>query len=292
MSEEALSKSGQELFRELLRLYGTAEVEDYHKVGQWRDELMRTDLVLIEAHRKEAGAPDPPELDEVIMPEMPSVGGGFLGGGLSALIGAGAPIAAGGLAASLGQAGGHVAELRLIALFVSKWKLDPAKSKALLAKLSPQGRRHIITNFKITGSGDATLELDKYIAECERDGSLANAAAVTVAAAQPAVQPAGPVISPRPPLSVVMAGMKRPLMVPAFGNPALDPSKRPRLSVPGMMAPGMRPAAGLTTPASALAARLAAQRAQSMGGGQPGWNPAAGAAGGNGNFLRNLLQNR
>ncbi|CAE8718559.1 unnamed protein product [Polarella glacialis] len=65
---DRLEKSGPELFRELLRVYPVAEVDDYWRNGAWQDAVMRTDIVLVEAHRKEAGAPDAPELSEVEMP--------------------------------------------------------------------------------------------------------------------------------------------------------------------------------------------------------------------------------
>lgn len=78
--EAALQKKGIELFRELKRIYETVDFDDYYhkdnwgsKVGVWRDDLMRLDLQLLEAHRFEAGAPDPPPLEEVEVPEMPKV---------------------------------------------------------------------------------------------------------------------------------------------------------------------------------------------------------------------------
>lgn len=51
--EERLAKQGPELFKELKRIYSVAEVEDYFKNGVWREDLMRTDLQLIEVHRRE-----------------------------------------------------------------------------------------------------------------------------------------------------------------------------------------------------------------------------------------------
>merc|ERR1719433_1074409 len=72
--EDFLEKTGAELFRELLRVYEVAELDDYFKAGKWRDETMKCDLLLLHAHRKEAGAPDPIPLEEVVMPELPKTG--------------------------------------------------------------------------------------------------------------------------------------------------------------------------------------------------------------------------
>jgi len=63
---------GKELFRELLSLFPGAALEDYYKNGVWQIETMEIDKELIEAHRKEAGAPEPTPLEEVVMPEIPT----------------------------------------------------------------------------------------------------------------------------------------------------------------------------------------------------------------------------
>lgn len=69
--ETAMSKSGAELFREILRVMGDADVEDYYKAGIWKDEFMRLDLQLVYAHRKEGGAPEPTPLADIPTPEVP-----------------------------------------------------------------------------------------------------------------------------------------------------------------------------------------------------------------------------
>merc|ERR1719291_86557 len=177
-------------------------------------------------------------------------------------------------APSIGGAGGSpVAELRLIALFIAKWKLEATSAKMTLAKLSPPRRRHIITNFK-PASGEtgpaATKALVEFIASCEKTG---NWGAATAAAAAPATRPAAaPAVpgraAPQPAARQAMApgpqpnraagipafgggvGVKRPNAAPAAG---LDPSKRPRFGAPLQAGP-------VTTPAShaALANRIAA----------------------------------
>lgn len=261
--EEALEKSGPELFRELLRLYETVEYEDYFKAGKWKDDLMKTDLVLIAAHRKEAGAPDPPALEDVELPALPTAPSVTLGGLTSQAVGA-AP------------AGGPVAELRLIALFVAKWKLDPTKAKASLSKLLPNRRRYVIQNFKATAQGDAgCAELENFIGECEKNGQWDKVAGPPVGVG--AVRPPGVVpavvsairapspgaFTPRPvgagALTPVTSGIKRPVTPP---TPAFDPSKRPRLGAPAVVParPATAPVGGAPAP-GALQARLAAARA-------------------------------
>jgi|EP00927_Polykrikos_kofoidii_P071066 hypothetical protein len=70
--KDVMSKSGVELFKEVLRWYPVADVDDYLKAGTWKDELMRTDIELVRLHRKEAGSPDPIPLEAVVLPEIPS----------------------------------------------------------------------------------------------------------------------------------------------------------------------------------------------------------------------------
>jgi len=228
--EGALEKSGAELFKELLRVYPVAEVDDYFKHGQWKDEVMKVDLQLVEQHRKEAGAPDPVPLEEVQLPVMPKAlaapawqmgAPGMVPGAVRPPMGgvtlpgavrpAGTVVAPGGAAAAgaaAAAAGGPIAELRLIALFVAKWKLDPTKTKMMLAKMTPQKRRYVIQNFKSTpGAADATTELEQFIAQCEKTGAWEGTAA------------AGPVTPG------ALTGVKRPMMTPTV----LDPSKRPHI---------------------------------------------------------------
>jgi len=184
------------------------------KAGQWKNEIMKTDLVLIEAHRK-----------EVVVPEMQSAGIRAPGGLALPTPGVGAPAS-------------PVLELRLIALFVAKWKLEPTKTKMLLAKLTHLRRRYVMQHFKALGSGDAAAtELESFLAECGRNGNWDKAGLAGV------VQP-GQVLA-----------AKRPLLA----APVLDPSKRPRLGVPQL---AQRPSG------TSLAERLAAARA-----GLPGVRP-------------------
>eukprot|EP00933_Yihiella_yeosuensis_P017144 TRINITY_DN14401_c1_g3_i3.p1 TRINITY_DN14401_c1_g3~~TRINITY_DN14401_c1_g3_i3.p1 ORF type:complete len:785 (-),score=114.07 TRINITY_DN14401_c1_g3_i3:155-2509(-) len=69
--------SGEELFRSLLRLLPIASPWDYFKNGRWEMETLQIDIELLEAHRKEAAAPELPPLDEVKLPaDMPRAVGG------------------------------------------------------------------------------------------------------------------------------------------------------------------------------------------------------------------------
>jgi len=233
-TDERLAKSGGDLFHELLRVYSVAEVDDYFKNGQWKDELMRTDLQLIEKHRREAGAPEPPDLAEVKLPPMPKAAT-FVRPGIASFGAA----SSGAATPSLGSA---VAELRLIALFVAKWKLDATRTKTILAKLLPTRRRHVIASFKTENTGDeATEALEEWIKECDEKNSW----------------PATAVVSP-----ALATGVKRPFsaVTPSLG---FDPSKRlatastsvsyrPAVAVPArIVSPRPSPAA------QAVAARLA-----------------------------------
>lgn len=204
-----MAKTGPDLFRELLRLYPVAEVEDYVKNGAWKDGLMKSDLQLIEAHRKEAGAPEPQSLEEVVMPEnMPKAtkpGLGLRPVAFGATYGAGIP------ATGTPAAGSAVAELRLVALFVAKWKLDPIRSKAMLAKLLPYRRRFVIQHFKPAGDGDVTDELEAYIEECETSNTWGEAP---------------PAASPNRPLGLSLAKLQTPVRPVSLGVSTLSGVKR------------------------------------------------------------------
>lgn len=265
MEEGVLEKSGVQLFKELLRVYPIAEPEDYFKGGMWKDEVMKMDLKLIYAHAREAGAPYPPALEKVKLPDMPqqmlnATGGIQLPAGVRPPLGALAqvrpgatPITAPGAVPAAGAAAaaaGPAVELRLIALFVAKWKLDPTKTKVMLAKLTPARRRYVIQTFKgATPGGDSTGALDQHIAQCEKTNAWANATAVVTPTPAATTPPKATALTP-----VLATGVKRPLtptITPT--NPALDASKRPRLATPlapkavtplrpTMTAPAARPA--------------------------------------------------
>ncbi|CAK9074638.1 unnamed protein product [Durusdinium trenchii] len=180
-------KSGAELFKELYRLLPSLSFEDYFKNGVWQNDLMRLDIEVIDAHRREAGAPDPPAMEDVEFPPLPGNSQATsLGGLIRALVPGttsgivvppgGSPVAAMARAAAGMQAAALVdgaeaiapaevkasapmvpgpsatpmaktaaptppvappLDMKVIALFVSKWKLDPSRAKTALEKLTP-----------------------------------------------------------------------------------------------------------------------------------------------------------
>lgn len=65
---------------------------------------------------------------------------------------------------------GAVADLRQIALFVSKWRLEPTRTKELLQKLPPDRRRFVMNNFAyvpVNGT-PSIVKLEEYITQCQR----------------------------------------------------------------------------------------------------------------------------
>jgi len=64
-------RSGSDLFRELRRVLPSALVEEYYKGGRWEVETLVIDIELMERHRQEAGAPEPPPLEEIPVPVLP-----------------------------------------------------------------------------------------------------------------------------------------------------------------------------------------------------------------------------
>jgi len=74
-SVEDQPAAGPDLFRKVLRLYPLASPHDYFRNGHWLRDVLEIDLELLEAHRREASAPDPIPLEEVELPsDMPTGG--------------------------------------------------------------------------------------------------------------------------------------------------------------------------------------------------------------------------
>jgi len=273
IDEEILAKSGEELFKELLRVYSVAEVDDYFKAGQWKDDLMRTDIHLIYQHAREAGADDPIPLEEVKVPDLPravAIGGYQVPAGVGGLrpvapvgvaaFGVRPPSAVAKAGAGAASPGGTVAELRLFALFATKWKLDPTRTKMMLAKLTPARRRFVILSFKTTAAGvEATNALQMFITKSE----TTNAGGV---AAAPALRPAAGYNPAVRPVTVAPAqGVKRP-PTPAMLAAAMQANKRPAMAPKAF--PGIRPAvAGRPMARPALGLRPAVVAPRTGGGG-------------------------
>mmetsp|Transcript_53322 Transcript_53322/g.107048 ORF Transcript_53322/g.107048 Transcript_53322/m.107048 type:complete len:319 (-) Transcript_53322:100-1056(-) len=315
VDEDILKKSGADLFRELVRVYSTADFEDYFKAGIWKEDLVKADLQLIWAHRREAGAPDPPDIDDVPMPKVPKaapmmgmrpvVPGSMVAGAIrpsGAITPLNAAIRPGGVvpgaAVANGATSGPAAELKLIALFIAKWKLDPTKAKMLLAKMTPAKRRYVITNFKnTTNAADPTAALEQYIAQCEKTNvwGAAVAAAATPGLITPRAAVPKPVVAPKPfavPTATAAAALagKRPI-TPVI----MDPSKRPRITPP--MQSFTPPAAKIGAPVRPVTPRPfgSAVRPPMMQpvAPRPGIRPVAPAGKGQekpGNLIRSLLQ--
>jgi len=301
VEEEILAKTGPALFKELLRVYPVAEVDDYFKAGQWNNNQIKVDLQLIHVHRREAGAPDPPALEDVKMPEMPQATA-FAGGiqlpgtavrppgtvaapAIRPVVAAKAGVAVPATVSPGAAGAGAVSELRLIALFVTKWKLDPTRTKMMLAKLLPARRRYVIQHFKCTTQGaEATTALEQFIAKCEQTNAWANASAVLATAGGPRpVAPMAVAGVKRPltqmPQAAAAAAAKRPKMVAAIAPKAVA---KPAVAKPGLAKPGgiMRPLAGLR-PAGPMTVR------------PPGVRPAVvapKAPGQPGSLIKGLLQ--
>lgn len=167
-------KTGLELFRELKRLYSEANVEDYYKMGVWNNRILRVDWCLLDAHRKEAGAPVPPPLEDVPVPKLPEnkfSGPALLTPALLQLVQSRA-------------ANGPAAELREAAIFISKNKLDPTRSKGLLMDLPMQERRQVMQTFKSEQVGfEATDDLEAFIREQKESGSITGIKAPPLVAA-------------------------------------------------------------------------------------------------------------
>mmetsp|Transcript_8245 Transcript_8245/g.18835 ORF Transcript_8245/g.18835 Transcript_8245/m.18835 type:complete len:299 (-) Transcript_8245:216-1112(-) len=296
MDEEVLAKTGAELFKELLRVYPVAEVEDYNKNGVWRDDMMKTDLQLIDAHRREAGAPDAVPLEEVVMPHLPKAAAPFVG--MTATTGVRPMMpgiipsglvkptvttlgAAGAKAATGAAPGGAAAELQLIALFVAKHKLEASKTKMMLAKLDPPSRRRYVIEKFVTKAGVAPMmALEQFIAQCEKSNSWGGATTTSTTPTIRPVVPAKPFVAP-----AAATGVKRPITPVSF----MDPSKKPRIGLPASLSTPAKPAMpakpatpGAIRPAGAIrpvgTIRPVAPKANAKAGGQPG------------TLIRNLLQ--
>lgn len=267
VDEEILAKSGAELFKELLRVYSVAEVEDYYKAGIWKDDLMRTDIQLLYQHAREAGADDPTPLEEVKMPEMPRTFGSLIPtASRPAVPVAGAwagaagvkPVAAG---AATGASASAAAEDRLISLFAAKWKLDVVRTKLMLAKLTPLRRRFVIQQFKATPGVDTTASLQAFISKQEQTSWPAPAGTVagSIRPAASAVRPgATSIVGARTTLGVRpagLAGAARPLG--ASGVRPFSPATRLGTTVTA----GVKRA---LTPATAASGLPAAKRPQIM----------------------------
>jgi len=155
--EEATRKSrreqGIDLFRQLKRVFPRADHQEYYENGAWDMECLEIDLELVTLHREEAGAPEPPPLEEVPAPVLPEARppqrpppqrpplprrperNGVSGKPLTPAPPAAPPWG--------GQRTQHGTQM-----FIDRWKLEPTRSRQMLQGLRPEAAQWIIRNFK------------------------------------------------------------------------------------------------------------------------------------------------
>lgn len=258
---EILAKTGAELFRELLRVYAPAEVDDYCKQGVWKDDQMRIDIQLFYQHAREAGAPEPPPLEEVRIPEAKAISAGIAGILLPATVTGGArPSNPSGASVVKPPAVGPAADLRAIAQLSSKYGLDPARTKAMLDKLTPERRRLVLQSFKTTATDReaAMVALQTFVGNLVATVSWQATVPAASSSVMPGVLPsvpvaAGPIWPGTAPGAAAMALAAGQLKRPP--EPVLPPNKRPALATAALapksaaMAVGVLP--GVALPKSA-----------------------------------------
>eukprot|EP00929_Paragymnodinium_shiwhaense_P119340 TRINITY_DN91225_c0_g1_i1.p2 TRINITY_DN91225_c0_g1~~TRINITY_DN91225_c0_g1_i1.p2 ORF type:complete len:453 (+),score=56.53 TRINITY_DN91225_c0_g1_i1:107-1465(+) len=247
--EKSAVERAEQAFLELWRLYPLLKPSDYIEHGRWDTKKMEIDTELIEAHRKEAGAPEPQPLEELTLPEMPKLAPVRAPLRFSGLAAAAAARRAGSVpsaasSASAGAKGGPrppstpppasavtaTMGIAAMATFAERWGLDRAASRSRLMKLMPERRRQVMAFFKHTpnGSPDSALAaLDAYIASMPK-------MAVPASAPRLAAAGGGAIRRPTQPAAGT-AGR---------GTSALRPAVTPRLSTLRPTAPR----AGTLTP--------------------------------------------
>mmetsp|Transcript_97040 Transcript_97040/g.274225 ORF Transcript_97040/g.274225 Transcript_97040/m.274225 type:complete len:403 (+) Transcript_97040:110-1318(+) len=177
-------KSGKALFYELYRHFPLAKAEDYVKNGRWVIEQLETDTELIIANRMQAGAPEPPPLEEMKLPPVPALaprprlpppprpraeglGARDFGSGIPTAAGLvtrplrpvprvasklvpqppKGPPPAGALAAASPSPTGTTMLQGLTTEFIERWELEPKRARHILARLPPEKRRLVMRSF-------------------------------------------------------------------------------------------------------------------------------------------------
>lgn len=225
-----------DLFRELLRIYPTAEIEDYYKAGLWKTDCMRMDYNLIEAHRNEGGAPEPPPLEDIPVPELPksllrpAVGMNGTGPGYVKLPAqAQAPVLSQIVKPSTARS---TADSRILAVFVAKHKLDPSRAKTLVMGLEPKERRAVFIGFKSTGvDKHGTDALEGYIMTCKDSGVWKDWPVISKPGAAVLANGASANSTTEPSVGSNASALKRPIVA---ASQSLDASKRPKVVLPSV----------------------------------------------------------
>eukprot|EP00933_Yihiella_yeosuensis_P017180 TRINITY_DN14426_c0_g1_i1.p1 TRINITY_DN14426_c0_g1~~TRINITY_DN14426_c0_g1_i1.p1 ORF type:complete len:240 (-),score=54.61 TRINITY_DN14426_c0_g1_i1:105-824(-) len=219
-------KQGPDLFKELYRLLPLVYAEDYYKNGVWQNEQMLMDIQIVDAHRKEAGAPEPMTLDDVKIPNLPGPGmtqTSAMAGMMRAL----QPGSVNGItpaAVSSTAPAGTIPAVSLtmpdIALFISKWKLDAMRTKTMLEKLIAPQRKFVLQNFKyIPAIGTvSTDKLEEYITKCETEKLWPSAEATATTTTTPDASTNGT------PDGTATGGVKRPLEDASENEPNKKPN--------------------------------------------------------------------
>eukprot|EP00929_Paragymnodinium_shiwhaense_P122674 TRINITY_DN95632_c0_g1_i1.p1 TRINITY_DN95632_c0_g1~~TRINITY_DN95632_c0_g1_i1.p1 ORF type:complete len:362 (-),score=86.25 TRINITY_DN95632_c0_g1_i1:139-1122(-) len=247
---EVLAKKGAELFKEILRLYPEAEVEDYYRGGSWKDDILLCDYRLFVAHRSEAGADDPPPLEEVKMPYLPDQ----------------PQPAARPVLNSAAMA--VMADLRLIAVFVAKHKLDAMKTKAALQSLTLHQKKHVMSNFKMEEGADkdSIQALTAYVKECQTTKAWGD-------------EPAADAAEEKPPATTVKPGVVSITPVTEIASPAPTPATATSADQTAAEAPPKTAAKVLTVKPVGLVGQPVGQVVQAVAAGvkRPGLVTAEGA---------------
>jgi hypothetical protein len=298
---DRLAKTGKDLFIELVRVYSVAEVDDYFKGGLWQDDVMKAHIEIIDRHRREAGAPQIPDLSEVektVLKAIPAIALNAK----SAVPKAATPWAPPKVPKVAVEPGMEVtppaeAEQRLIALFIKKHSLDEAAATEVINKRPYHQRRHIYGKFKAENTGEeGAKDLVKFCEECDKDKTwpappaAAAIPAIAKAAGVPAISPAATAmmaaLKAMPAAQVAAAGIKRPAAMMSGGPAMADPNKSARTNAMAMalaqqMAGGARapniairaPSQNPAQAAMAALAKLASGITPLRPGGVPAWRP-------------------
>lgn len=189
------------MFRDFLRHFPRARVQDYYKDGKWLMEQLEVDLALVVQHRQEAGAPDPEPLDDVPIPELPApvqrppppklppTATDYARSGRMA------PRDLEPSPVSRPQTDAHSAPQSNTEItdFLDKWNFEPVRARLVLARLTPAKRKEIIETFDHTDPDVPVLSaLQRYIAERFPSASFTSgikrAALTSISASEPAAK--------------------------------------------------------------------------------------------------------
>eukprot|EP00928_Gymnodinium_smaydae_P079589 TRINITY_DN63484_c0_g1_i1.p1 TRINITY_DN63484_c0_g1~~TRINITY_DN63484_c0_g1_i1.p1 ORF type:complete len:354 (+),score=71.43 TRINITY_DN63484_c0_g1_i1:104-1063(+) len=277
--DEVMTKTGKELFRELLRLYPVAEVEDYFANGIWKDDKMRLDVQLYAAHRSEAGANEPLPLEEVKLPaDMPKEFNFNLN---KPLLKVGVTLSAQAQPALQPQPIGNLTstgELKEMAIFVAKHKLDPARAKNALTPLLAGRRKYVIQKFEPSAECTAVMdELEAFIKECEAS-KVWDTEPVADAQAQPEAKAKAPAVIAAGSLKLSTPLKGTPMIRPTLNGarPALAPRPVPAGQVggpsPQLIRPGSLNVGGVKRPVAASPITLSDPSKRLAGAGGPNGN--------------------